>query len=97
MSQYSALNLRKFFKNVDEIILLGINTEKCAPLLRGKVTFFTTEIESLDKLLIEKFGMKEKKLVFSVNSIKSFNSDPKNKLKISEEDIYNYKSKDLDK
>ena len=41
--------------------------------------------------------MKEKKLVFSVNSIKSFNSDPKNKLKISEEDIYNYKSKDLDK
>jgi hypothetical protein len=39
----------------------------------------------LDKLLIEKFGMKEKKLVSSVNAIKPNFSELKSKGEIAEE------------
>lgn len=41
MSEYSALNLRKFFKRSDQILLFGQNDEQCLPLLRGKVTYYT--------------------------------------------------------
>jgi hypothetical protein len=60
MGEYSAINLRKFFKKTDEMLLLGENKDNCLPLLRGKVTYFTTEYESMDLILGLKFGMKKR-------------------------------------
>lgn len=51
MGEYSGANLRKFFKGADEILLLCENAYECMPLLRGKVSFVTTEIECMDRLL----------------------------------------------
>jgi hypothetical protein len=38
MGEFSALNLRQYFKKSDEILLMADNMEKCLPLLRGKIT-----------------------------------------------------------
>jgi hypothetical protein len=65
MSEYSAINLRKFFKQSDEIILLGNDRDQCLPLLRGKVTFFTTDYQCMDALLKKTFGMSAKLLYSS--------------------------------
>lgn len=42
------------------MLLLGENKDNCLPLLRGKVTYFTTEYESMDLILGLKFGMKKR-------------------------------------
>ena len=58
MSEYSASIMKKYFKQVDEILLLGSNEEKCLGLVKGKVSFMTVHGEVMRKYLGKHFGVK---------------------------------------
>lgn len=60
MSEYSAINLRKFFKKCDDMVVCTKNPEACMPLLRGKVTQIICDIKVLDNLITKNFGCKHK-------------------------------------
>jgi hypothetical protein len=66
MSEYSAINLRKFFKKSDEIIVCTTHPEKCAPLLRGKVSQIICDTKTLYSIITNNFIVKEKGSILKI-------------------------------
>ena len=62
VSEYSAVNILRYFKKVDEVLLLGSSNDECMHLLGKKVEFFTVDISVMTVYLNKKFGLEISKM-----------------------------------